>query len=299
MPEGGDFAAIQAEAAENRAKKKKMEEEKEKEDASKRPREWKKLESKRQPGSFYYFDAVTGESSSEKPDDYRDPAAAWKKLESKTKKGSFYYFNETTGETSMEKPPMLVGHDDEQKDAQRIEPKSPVRAAKGDNGNNGRPHSGQLWVRKESASKPGTFYYFNHKTGANEMEPPLVDLPWKCMESSHKKGQYYYFNEFTNDTSVDPPNSARSGKGVKRAGDQIFTGASKRNRNDDKEKVPDGWIRKESDSHKNKFYYYHEKSGKTSWTRPDEWIRKESSSNPGKYYYQNASTGEVSWTIKT
>lgn len=34
------------------------------------------------------------------------------------------------------------------------------------------------------------------------------------------------------------------------------------------EKLPDGWIRKESRSRPNQFYYFNTKTGKTQWTPP-------------------------------
>merc|ERR1712039_108667 len=142
----------------------------------------------------------------------------------------------------------------------------------------------------ESKTKPGQFYYFNSKSGQNEVRPPRVSLPWKLLESKTKKGQFYYFNEETGQNSVDPPPGARPAA-QKRPNESVASGDAKRLNG----RVPAGWTRKESDTHKGKFYFVNNKTGETSWTQPSVWEKKESKSNPGSFYYINKITGESSW----
>lgn len=240
---------------------------------------WKKLESTSHPGQFYYFNPITGESSTEKPDGFEEKPPVWKRVESSSNRGTFYYFNTETGENRVDRPvgveilndvPLSKSMPKKEKDTEE-----------------------QLWKRMESKSKPGTFYYFNSRTGQNESKPPVVDPPWKLCQSKSRAGQHYYFNEVTGANTPDPPNSARPAGGEKRPATNGGVQDNKRMKVE--EGLPADWEKKESDTHKGKFYYVNVKTGKTSWTKPGPWERKESSSKPGSYYYVNSVTGETRW----
>jgi len=276
-------------------KKKEAEEEKKKLDAekaareSKKKRKWRKLEMARNPGSFYYFDVETGESQTHKPDDFEDSVPTWTRMASKTNPGEFYYFNKETGETRVDRPIGVVEivNDDKAAVKKALDEPPPAPAAS--------------WKRLESKSHPGKFYYFNSATGENETQPPVVDLPWKLQESKSHKGQWYYFNEKTSETIVDPPASARPAPKASAAKRPAPAAAgeppAKRPAGGAADRIAEGWEKKESGSHKGKFYYVHSKTGETRWTKP-EWEKKESASHPGKYYYVNVVTGETSWDAK-
>uniref|UniRef100_A0A7S0FTN1 Mitochondrial import inner membrane translocase subunit TIM50 n=1 Tax=Pyrodinium bahamense TaxID=73915 RepID=A0A7S0FTN1_9DINO len=60
-------------------------------------RRWRRVESRKKPGVFYYHDASTGETQLE-------PPAPWEQRESRRQAGVFYYWNRVTGVTSVEKP---------------------------------------------------------------------------------------------------------------------------------------------------------------------------------------------------
>lgn len=45
------------------------------------------------------------------------------------------------------------------------------------------------------------------------------------------------------------------------------------------ERLPDGWIRKESRSRPNRFYYFNTKTGKTQWEQPADTHNKAKSRN--------------------
>uniref|UniRef100_A0A7S4V5M9 WW domain-containing protein n=1 Tax=Alexandrium monilatum TaxID=311494 RepID=A0A7S4V5M9_9DINO len=263
----------------------------------KRKDKWTRRESTSNPGNFYYVNAETGETRVDKPPDFVEAKkSSWSRIESKSNRGQFYYHNSETGETRVERPPGVeISHD---VGSGKVKSESRVKEeamADSDDEN-------IAWERRESTSKPGNFYYFNPKTGSNEIHPPRVELPWKLLESKSKKGQFYYFNEDTGESDVNPPASARP---ATKASDTDR--GVKRSRLDDEEgrrtaakteKLPSGWTKKESDKYKGKYYYVNSKTGETSWTRPGEWERQESKSSPGTFYYVNLVTGETSWDKK-
>merc|ERR1711937_691858 len=115
------------------------------------------------------------------------------------------------------------------------------------------------WKRIKSSSKPGMYFYFNPKTGANEVRPPIVDPPWFVKESTSSKGEYYYFNEETSETMVDPPVDARPAppeKRPKQAKSAVDSGL-----------LPPDWIRKTSSS-TGKSYYYNKRTFESRWEKP-------------------------------
>jgi len=58
---------------------------------------WKRVQSKSEPGSYFYFNEETYESSMEPPE-------PWQKRQSRNQRGVWYYWNSETGATSVEKP---------------------------------------------------------------------------------------------------------------------------------------------------------------------------------------------------
>jgi len=258
---------------------------------------WRRQESKSNPGKFYYVHKETGETSVEKPSGFVEAPLVWKRIESTSNRGQYYYYNTSTGETQVERPAGVELLSDV--NGEKVTTESNTKEEKEDSEDEGIP-----WERRESKSKPGNFFYFNPKTGDNEIHPPRVELPWKLLESKSKKGQFYYFNEDTGASDVNPPPSARP---ASKAGVDASERGVKRPREDDEEvrrkaakteKLPPGWIQKESDKYKGKFYFVNSKTGQTSWTRPSEWERQESKSKPGAYYYVHLITGETSWEKK-
>jgi len=250
---------------------------------AKTPGKWTKTESKSNPGKFYYVNSETGDTSVDKPAEYEEKKPVWSRVESKSNPGQFYYHNSETDKTQEERPAGIEILNDVGRKGTKEEEED----------------EGIAWERRESKTKPGNFYYFNPKTGANEIHPPRVELPWKLLESKTKKGQFYYFNEDTAENDVNPPPSAKAatkaadkGKEKGKAENGVTQKSSKA------EKLPSGWVRKESDSHPGKYYFRNTKTGETSWTTPTEWEKKESASNPGSFYYVNSVTGETTWDKK-
>lgn len=241
-------------------------------------RKWQEIESTGNPGTYYYFDAEPGDTCTQKPPDYEEPIA-WERMESKTTPGEFYYYNHITGQSQVQRP-------------NRVDIRSDYGAAKltfklkARLGNE--TDEDITWKRVESKCKPGQYYYFNSKTGVNEVHPPRVVPPWKLIESKTKRGQFFYFNEDTGENLLDPPPSARPA--VRSTDPAACRGKE--------ERVPQHWRRVESKTHKGKFYYVNSKTGDTSWTQPVVWEKKESTSSPGVFYWQNALTGETSWEAK-
>jgi len=247
---------------------------------------WQRLESKSNPGNFYYHNAESGETRMEPPPDEAPPpqaplqaakapaaeAGVWSRLESNSNPGKYYYYNSVSGETSVDRPPSATALKEDQ------EP-------------------GIAWERRESKSKPGNFYYFNPDSGDNEIHPPRVDPPWQLKESSSNKGQYYYFNSETGASSEHPPRCAKpyEATATKAKVDKPVAKMAKGAAGD--AKLPKGWERKASEKHAGKFYYVNSTSGETVWDKP-VWERRESASNPGKVYYVHVETGETSWDAK-
>lgn len=58
------------------------------------------------------------------------------------------------------------------------------------------------WVRVESRTQPGAYYYRNTLTGETQLEPPE---PWERVESRTRAGVYYFWNRVTGLTSVEKP----------------------------------------------------------------------------------------------
>lgn len=58
---------------------------------------WVRMESRKSPGTFYYYNYGTAQTSP-------DPPAPWQQRESTSKPGKFYYWNIVTKDTSVTKP---------------------------------------------------------------------------------------------------------------------------------------------------------------------------------------------------
>merc|ERR1711957_629409 len=72
---------------------------------------WKRVESKSNPGKFYYFNAASGESTESKPPGYLEPRVTWERKESKSAPGEFYYYNRETGASQVDRPAGEVTND--------------------------------------------------------------------------------------------------------------------------------------------------------------------------------------------
>lgn len=267
------------------------------EPAAKKPKTkclWKRLESSRRPGTFYYFDPDSGETREDTPPDFEESQPAWERFPSKSVPGECYYYNHETGESRGDRPLGVEIRNDEVKREVEVDAKTVP------------------WERKESSSKPGTFYYFHPITGTNEVNPPEVDLPWVLLESGSRKGQYYYHNEMTSETTVDPPAGARPAKGPPPSSSRTAPPTEPSGPvQAPVDSLRPNWQRMESDKFKGKYYYVNAVTGETTWDRPagngiaqaaggnrrlpPNWEQRESDKHKGKFYYVNAVTGETKW----
>jgi hypothetical protein len=226
----------------------------------------------------------TGESVTEKPDDFKDTEPDWECIESKSAPGEYYYWNRVTGKTVIDRP-------------RGVEIKNAPKPIE--------------WQRVESKSKPGVFYYFNPLNGNNEVFPPTVRAPWKLKESASKKGQFYYYNEESLKSTEVPPDTARPATDWPswsshfidadraRRGLPPLSSSNGGTKKANADGLPSGWRKEASSKYPGKFYYVQEGTGKVQWERPVAaavWEKKPSSSHPGKFYYQNTVTGETKWT---
>jgi len=141
------------------------------------------------------------------------------------------------------------------------------------------------WVRIESRSRPGTFYYYNAATDESERFPLLPKPPWSLVESKVQVGQFYYFNPDTKEMCVDPPAGSRP---QERGAISI----------EDGERLPLGWVVKSSATRLGSAYYYHEVTGEARWEKPALWEQKQSKST-GSFYYVNIESGQTSWEAPT
>lgn len=212
---------------------------------------WRKVNSTSVQGGVYYFNDTTGASQIEMPKGFsnEDTVKAWKKIESKSKPDTFYWYNEETAAISTSKPADL--QEKERLDREATVKRKAEEIAK--------EEIQTSWKRIKSSSKPGKYFYFNPKTGANEARPPIVDPPWILKESTSEIGQYYYFNEETSETMVDPPVDARPAppeKRPKQAKSTVDSGL-----------LPPDWIRKTSSS-TGKSYYYNKRTFESRWEKP-------------------------------
>jgi len=267
---------------------------------------WKRLESSSNPGQFYYMDAESGETRKDMPPNFEAPPPVWERVPSKSSLGEYYFHNSETGESRIERPKGVEILNDKaarssggapQRQTPSVQPiiisEEPGRAS---------PEEAVEWKRLESKSKPGQFYYFNPKTGENEIKPPRVTLPWQLLESKSNKGHFYYFNEVTGASSEHPPPCAISAAEALKASSSakvlpaetrqlLPAGGTQGNI------LPKGWEKHQSGSFRGKVYYVNAKTKETRWTKP-EWEKTESSSQAGLFYYRNVVTGKTSWDEK-
>merc|ERR1712039_1078068 len=62
---------------------------------------WRRIQSRSSPGTFYYFNELTGESRT-----HTEPPPPWEFRESRSRPGVFYYLNMATMEQSVDPPDM-------------------------------------------------------------------------------------------------------------------------------------------------------------------------------------------------
>jgi len=158
---------------------------------SKTQKVWERKESSSVPGKFYYFNHLTGVN------DVAPPVIdlPWKLCESSSKKGQFYYFNEDSNENAVDPP--AHARSAPVKALKRPAPQSPS----GLDAPKPKRHEGEKiaegWVKKESASKPGKYYYDNPSTGETKWDRPV----WEKRPASSHPGKFYYQNVETGETS--------------------------------------------------------------------------------------------------
>ena len=99
--------------------------------------DWKMVESRSNPGEFYYRNTVTGHAQWDGPRLVEN--SNWIMVESRSTPGEFYYRNTVTGHTQWDGP----------------------RLVKNSN-----------WIMVESRSTPGEFYYRNTVTGHTQWDLP-------------------------------------------------------------------------------------------------------------------------------
>lgn len=162
------------------------------------------------------------------------------------------------------------------------------------------------WVRIESKTVEGEYYYYNGETGESSVDAPpgfrntksQVEIGkrggeqifWKRVESKTKPGNFYYFNPNTGVNELQPP------------------------------QVDPPWQLTESKTKKGQYYYFNDDTGENVVDPPpcarpskekasksmengsgkgDEvpapWVKKQSDTHKGKVYYVNSKTGETSW----
>eukprot|EP00933_Yihiella_yeosuensis_P045207 TRINITY_DN4053_c2_g2_i6.p1 TRINITY_DN4053_c2_g2~~TRINITY_DN4053_c2_g2_i6.p1 ORF type:complete len:955 (-),score=202.93 TRINITY_DN4053_c2_g2_i6:514-3378(-) len=263
--------------------------------AKRRKKQWKRLESSSNPGTFYYMDAESGDTQPNTPSDFEAPPPQWECIASKSVPGEYYYHNKETGESRAERPkgvPILNDRGAPASVVSRAPAPTPVVEERARVKDEGIP-----WKRMESKSKPGMFFYYNELNGANEIKPPQVKPPWQLLESKSKKGQYYYFNQVTGENSEHPPTCAvpyeeakRQAAAAKSSSNSLTSGGTKA------DVLPKGWEKKMSSTH-GKCYYQHIESGESRWVKP-MWEKTMSSSVPGKYYYTHMLSGKTTWDKK-
>jgi len=123
---------------------------------------WRHLESKSNPGHWYFFRASTGSSVPEATEAiaraleevWGEGGSAgladrgWERKQSRTVPGAHYFFHPESGRTVTVPEP-------------RPAPSTPPGLGLPDG-----------WERRESRSNPGNFYYYNLQTGQTQMEKP-------------------------------------------------------------------------------------------------------------------------------
>ncbi|CAE8628462.1 unnamed protein product [Polarella glacialis] len=85
----------------------------------------------------------------------------------------------------------------------RSPPRSPRRDASASVAEVELPQFGSAgWIRMESRSASGVFYYWHGIANRSRAEPPF---PWELRESRSRPGAFYYWNSATGQTSVEKP----------------------------------------------------------------------------------------------
>lgn len=147
------------------------------------------------------------------------------------------------------------------------------------------------WVKKESQSNPGKFYYVDSVTGETSIDKPSdlsaengkplnggKERQWE-KKVSKSSGKAYYWNAETGESRVDKPPESE----IKKAeGVDPFH---------DMEEAR--WERRESSSKPGSFYYFNKNTGENEVTPPEvdvPWTVVESKSKKGQFFYYNEIT---------
>eukprot|EP00397_Hematodinium_sp_SG-2012_P010833 GEMP01010959.1.p1 GENE.GEMP01010959.1~~GEMP01010959.1.p1 ORF type:complete len:686 (+),score=117.76 GEMP01010959.1:876-2933(+) len=159
------------------------------------------------------------------------------------------------------------------------------------------------WVKKESRSCPGAFYYHNQRLNKVQIEHParaeMDGLPpgWKKVESKSKPGQFYYYDSNTSTSHLELPSELQNYKPESSNSDAApspptATPAVPAAKNE--------WLLRESTKNKGAFYWWNPALSRASIYHPlgleklpEGWVRNESSKTKGKYYFTNSATTQT------
>jgi hypothetical protein len=138
------------------------------------------------------------------------------------------------------------------------------------------------WIRTESRSNPGQFYFRHRHTGKTRSSPPAGDPAatvavqekelqekemtdeglWIRVESRSNPGQIYYRHRHTGKTCSSLPDKKDLSEKVLSAPPAAELKVDKAN--------PSPWLHVESRNNPGKFYWKHKDSGQTRWSAPEE-----------------------------
>jgi len=164
------------------------------------------------------------------------------------------------------------------------------------------------WVKKESRSNPGAFYYRNDELNKVQIEHPgrsLLDgLPpgWRKIESRTKPGNFYYYDSITSKSYLELPDEIKeqmrsvvaNPKSTGSSGDEDETNGRIL------EEAQQLWEKRNSTTHRGLVYWFNRKSRAVSKTHPfglevlpPGWTRVESQTIRGKYFFQETMSKKI------
>lgn len=163
--------------------------------------------------------------------------APWKAVEVDGSPGTYYYYNEETEESSWDMPtesdsqaaqPSEMGVVSTS-DGAATSPTGPT----GDDVRTGlssegiRLHPFPPWQMFEDEDSPGTWYYYNSETEETAWELPkgtaMLPPNWMSVEDEDEPGTFYYYNEVTEESSWDKPQAYKAPvKAEKKPAEQLL-----------------------------------------------------------------------------
>mmetsp|Transcript_91797 Transcript_91797/g.218714 ORF Transcript_91797/g.218714 Transcript_91797/m.218714 type:complete len:539 (+) Transcript_91797:131-1747(+) len=187
---------------------------------------WQRLESRRKPGLFYYFNPLDG-SREIKPPVVKAP---WQLCRSRSVSGQYYYYNQVTGE-STEIPPRCA-LPNKAMPGQLSQP-SPARS------------TASAPVESSPAGRPGALARPSSKTKATSQDDDPLPEGWERVPSTQYPDKCYYRKIGEQETQWERPTAPARPTAPRRDG-------------------PD-WERRESTSMRGKFYWYNARTNETVW----------------------------------